>query len=834
MRKNFAKVCLLSVAVTLLFAACAREDFKSTKSEGKVFTATIGQLTRTSLDANETGVKVNWVAGDEIIINGVKYVAAPDASDATMATFTKKNESDADPEPVDGKYYAYYGCGNGILPETQFYSADGANAPMYAESESTVLDFNNICALLEITLKGTETVSSIIVSSSNLATSGSFTVADGQTAVLSTSGSILTGVTLNCGDGIALTAEGTKFYVVVPAGNYEALNIKAIAKDGLSWSKATANTAVVESSKLYRLEFTPEFAEHYVAQIGDMKFNDIEQAFMTANGSGAVTIKMLDDVLLSNSLFFENIEGNVITLDMNSKTIIAAEKAFDVNTSANIVDNSAEKKGKIKAGTYAIYAVKDGITMNISDVEFEGAAQYGAARLSGNESVFNISGKAYFNNVATGQTSNYAGIHIGVSSKSNTPTVNISGGKFNSVSTYGIRCKYGKVNVTGGTFMGAIAAFNMSDGGNNAATVTGGYFSNTDEASPVIYDEKGKMSGAVSGGVFNKAIGKALLSPGYECAPYTYSADGIDYHFNIVESDLPAAYVTIGGNTTGYETYAEAFAATTAANSDVTMKLMSSVDLEGVQDFTNVNGKSVTVDLNGYNITGTTTKTCFIKTSGNLTLTDNSSDTPGTISSNGFRVVDPAENAVINIKKVSVTSSRSGAGYTGADSSMIVVPVGATVNISDNATIYRTAKSYKLFYVAGTLNIGESRLYVGNKTDGAYNLLFAVGGSTVTINEGACLRTYSDKTGMVRSGDNTAKIIINGGYFYADVVFAAGTANFAEAFQINGGYYKSAITAFDPVAEYANFGNGKSLQAIDPKATYQWDSETLSFEYAVK
>ncbi|MCQ2137502.1 MAG: right-handed parallel beta-helix repeat-containing protein, partial [Bacteroidales bacterium] len=262
--KNIIKSFLLSIAAIPLFASCAQDNFSAPKGESLVFTATIANATRTSIDIDGSAGKVNWVAGDEILINGVAYVATPDPSDATKATFEKKNASDADAKDIFGEYYATYRCtfdpetGEGIIPAKQVCTA--ANmlpAPMVAVSENTSLSFLNICGVLEINLKGTKTVKDIEVSADNIGLSGKFTVLDGQSATIidNEKGS----VTLDCGDGIALTSEGTKFYVPVPAGEYTGLKISVHTADNNSWSTTAVRTATVEANKIYSAEFTPEF-----------------------------------------------------------------------------------------------------------------------------------------------------------------------------------------------------------------------------------------------------------------------------------------------------------------------------------------------------------------------------------------------------------------------------------------------------------------------------------------------------------------------------------------------------------------------------------------------
>ena len=255
---------VLLFAAAALLAGCAKDNNMKAPKDGEpvIFTATIAQ-TRTALTVEGTTGKLVWETGDEITINGVAYVATPDTGNPAMATFAPKGADEA--EPVDGKYYAAYGCTfdaeqlSGILPATQTYAAGSLAgvAPMYAESSDIELTFKNICSLLEITLKGDAAVSQISVSASNLPMSGKFVISDGQTASVVAEG--YAGVTLDCG-GAALSADGTSFYVAVPAGTYQSLKIKAVATDGRSWSITAPNAAEIGVGKIYPLNFTPVFA----------------------------------------------------------------------------------------------------------------------------------------------------------------------------------------------------------------------------------------------------------------------------------------------------------------------------------------------------------------------------------------------------------------------------------------------------------------------------------------------------------------------------------------------------------------------------------------------
>ncbi len=252
-------------AAALMLSGCVKDSFTN-MADSLVFTASIeNEDTKTAL---AEGNRICWEAGDEISINGTIYTAAPDAANATTATFTKKDESAAEPT---GTFTAVYPAGiyvNGgfALPATQTLDAgnsfSGIN-PMYAQGTSTSLTFKNLCGVLELSLKGSTAVRSINVTDAEQALSGAFTVNESTEAVLTDEANAAKcGVTLDCGDGAAICEEGTSFYIAIPAGSYTALSITVSDVEGKTF---TANlregvTATVQRSKLYTIELTPEFS----------------------------------------------------------------------------------------------------------------------------------------------------------------------------------------------------------------------------------------------------------------------------------------------------------------------------------------------------------------------------------------------------------------------------------------------------------------------------------------------------------------------------------------------------------------------------------------------
>lgn len=263
-------------------------------SEAKVFTGYIegDSATRTTIADGTTGKKVNWDASDEICINGIRYKAKPDGTDATRATFFKKTASDADPS---GTYKACYpasmasGTGNNVtlsLPATYTYEAGRFNMPMYAESTTTELGFQNICGVLAIRVTSEEMseVTKIAVTSDQYIW-GPCTISDtdGKFAAKAKRNAEDDNytVTLDCGTGVAPAAEadgGTTFYLPIPPITKARLQIavygtinatKAASYEPLIYSQAmVANGVSIARNTIYNINFRTSLAKFTVAETG--------------------------------------------------------------------------------------------------------------------------------------------------------------------------------------------------------------------------------------------------------------------------------------------------------------------------------------------------------------------------------------------------------------------------------------------------------------------------------------------------------------------------------------------------------------------------------------
>lgn len=200
-----------------------------------------------------------WEDEDIISINGAQYKVVEGG--ATTAMF----------EPVDGNavaygssplYKAFYpeSIKDGALPGVQYHTAAGSLAyvnPMYAESDNTSLNFKNICGLLHLNIKGEKTVSEIVVSNeSGQHLFGSFSIDENFNAVIGENGK--DAITLDCGaDGVALTADGSDFYVSLPAGKYDKLKIRINTVDNY-YSSFSISNPTIERNTCYTINLNPQ------------------------------------------------------------------------------------------------------------------------------------------------------------------------------------------------------------------------------------------------------------------------------------------------------------------------------------------------------------------------------------------------------------------------------------------------------------------------------------------------------------------------------------------------------------------------------------------------
>ncbi len=254
MKKIFFAISVLAVAFG--FTACSNEDevIENEQSNNEFITAfTEPGTTRTALDGNDKdGYEVVWSEGDQFYAYKYNYA---NASYIKAGTFTLVSESglttgtfqkDMGMDLVNVPYTAYYPTGYmGVnWPTTQTYTEGNITGfPMKAihEAGSSTLKFTNEGGILRLAVKGTATVKSIKVSAAELPTP----------------------ITLDCGDGVALTSEGKLFHIAMPTGETSKTytDVKITLTDTDDKEICTkkfkgTNGLVIERSKITKASFS--------------------------------------------------------------------------------------------------------------------------------------------------------------------------------------------------------------------------------------------------------------------------------------------------------------------------------------------------------------------------------------------------------------------------------------------------------------------------------------------------------------------------------------------------------------------------------------------------
>lgn len=271
MKKYLFGLMVLFVAMTI--SSCQQElNIRGDeKKEGiTVFSATIeGGATKTALNKNGENYDVLWRSGDAISVvdNAVNKGVYTTESVTDHAEFTLRS-GDAATTPAYKAWYpaGIYNDGTPTLPAVQTYvegrsAADGniCQAPMYAESGTSKLDFKNLCGIVKLNI--TTTLSTIKVHRIIL------TADEGMSGAISNHTSLATdeysaavsgtaGVTLDCGPGcIPIDGTARAFLIAVPAGSYTnfSITVEVFNTYNAKWLKQTKTATVpivIERSKI--------------------------------------------------------------------------------------------------------------------------------------------------------------------------------------------------------------------------------------------------------------------------------------------------------------------------------------------------------------------------------------------------------------------------------------------------------------------------------------------------------------------------------------------------------------------------------------------------------
>ncbi len=261
------------LGVVLLCSACGSDD-----TDSEVGTPAHGEVAL-RLYPDMQGTPHAWSAQADALVNGINYPVSLD-EEGVPIVYTDLSE--------DGRYTVIYPAeaysrirNSFVLPLSQFPAAggsfDAAFCPMYGTTDSPdKVTLTPLCGVLRLTLTGQARIGSIRVEDrAGAAVAGVFPF-DNTTSPLarSTNPQNEAWCVLNCaaaGEGVALTADGTDFRIVLPAGEYpQGLTIRVSDRDHRAATFDIATPSVIkagEETALPTLTYAPDpellFAESF-------------------------------------------------------------------------------------------------------------------------------------------------------------------------------------------------------------------------------------------------------------------------------------------------------------------------------------------------------------------------------------------------------------------------------------------------------------------------------------------------------------------------------------------------------------------------------------------
>lgn len=325
-----------------VFTSCQ----KDTTGDGTSFRATMEPATngKTVL----SGTALNWISGDQVAIYGTAgrglYVATPQTP-ATVATLDNVSG-----ETGDGPFRAFYPAsltsdGATItLPAAQTYVEGSIHEfPMYAESATNQLAFKNLCGVLKLHLTKENTNITTISVTANKEITGNFSVNynTGNPELTYITGGSNT-VSLTCTTAQAID-DGKDFYIYLPAGNYNGLEIVIMDDDDKVCTKISKDNVTVTVGR-----------SQYTAI--SLSGNDMQ--FLTPGAlNGLFSVSATKQVRFSRGSLQYTTEGthNVATGGTAVGTWRFAINQFDVvgdNLTGTVYKDGVKCNNQLKSSTY--------------------------------------------------------------------------------------------------------------------------------------------------------------------------------------------------------------------------------------------------------------------------------------------------------------------------------------------------------------------------------------------------------------------------------------------------------------------------------------------------
>lgn len=323
------KKLLLTAIVATMFAACSKDA-----TQDVAIAKPIDKFYVTLADEDTSRVQLNgecktvWTAGDSVSVfnrtNANECWRFTGATGDVVGELTKVSGDAGEPINEVVAIYPYKaensiadGVIGTVIPATQKYMkgsfGEGGNI-MVATSESTDLSFKHLFGWIRIALTGDKSVKSIALQGyGSEPIAGKATIGDDLGVTLGSDAS--TSVTLDCGEGVQLSAEPTYFYIAVAPQTFS----KGIYVEIVDADKNIATLSTTKSITVERNHIVPMKASECKPLAAPLA----NQIWYTTSDGATVTPKDYYGNIVSNTY----IGGKgVITFDCAQKTI--AEQAF--------------------------------------------------------------------------------------------------------------------------------------------------------------------------------------------------------------------------------------------------------------------------------------------------------------------------------------------------------------------------------------------------------------------------------------------------------------------------------------------------------------------------